>query len=152
ILAEPQKPYYAAAVIQPQGVIMRVALASRYRTLMLVLFPVTLGLGTPVLWLRSLNWPLSIDEMGITLRHLPHPPCRRHLQNSGASPGRWPAGCEDHHCNVRTAGVPKSSRERTDVGSRRRPAGDGAKAPTNTGFTSSCRAVSASSRAFKSIL
>ena len=69
ILAEPQKPYYAAAVIQPQGVIMRVALASRYRTLMLVLFPVTLGLGTAVLWLRSLNLPLSIDEMGITLRH-----------------------------------------------------------------------------------
>ena len=48
---------------------MRVALASRYRTLMLVLFPVTLGLGTAVLWLRSLNLPLSIDEMGITLRH-----------------------------------------------------------------------------------
>src|SRR6516164_4175653 len=48
---------------------MKVALASRYRSLMLILFPVTLGLGTAVLWLRSLNWPLSIDEMGVTLRH-----------------------------------------------------------------------------------
>jgi hypothetical protein len=48
---------------------MKVALASRYRSLMVALFPVTLGLGTAVLWLRSLNWPLSIDETGITLRH-----------------------------------------------------------------------------------
>src|SRR5215813_13049224 len=146
---------------------MRVALASRYRTLMLVLFPVTLGLGTAVLWLRSLNLPLSrngyypsapsprcmgFDPENRPLAQLsgwpsvsdPHPPCRRHLQNSGASPGRWTGGCEDHHRNVRTACVPKSSRERT-VGSQqyhRRPAGDGAKAPTNTGFTSSWGAVS----------
>ena len=48
---------------------MKVALASRYRNLMLALFPATLGLGTAVLWLRSLSWPLSIDEAGIMLRH-----------------------------------------------------------------------------------
>jgi hypothetical protein len=36
---------------------------------MLALFPATLGLGTAVLWLRSLSWPLSIDEAGIMLRH-----------------------------------------------------------------------------------
>jgi hypothetical protein len=48
---------------------MKVALASRYRNLMLVLFPATLGLGTAVLWLRSLSWPLSLDEAGIMLRH-----------------------------------------------------------------------------------
>ena len=48
---------------------MKVALASRYRGLMLVLFPITLGIGTAVLWLLSLNWPLSIDEAGLTFRH-----------------------------------------------------------------------------------
>src|SRR5947209_6580488 len=48
---------------------MKVALASRYRNWMLALFPTTLGLGTALLWLRSLSWPLSIDEAGLTLRH-----------------------------------------------------------------------------------
>jgi hypothetical protein len=47
---------------------MRVALARRYRIWMLLLLPVTLGLGTLVLWLRSLKWPRRIDDCGITLR------------------------------------------------------------------------------------
>src|SRR5580704_7066719 len=47
---------------------MRVVLASRYRFWMLVLLPVTLGLGTALLWLRSLRWPSAIDDGGITLR------------------------------------------------------------------------------------
>src|SRR5215831_11115982 len=49
--------------------IVKVALASRFRKLMLVLFPATLGFGTALLWLRSLSWPLSIDEAGIVFRH-----------------------------------------------------------------------------------
>ena len=48
---------------------MKIALAPRYRNLMIALFPTTLGLGTAVLWLYSLGWPLSIDEGGLTLRH-----------------------------------------------------------------------------------
>lgn len=47
---------------------MRVALAPRYRNLMFVLFPVTLGVGTAALWFRSLNWPLDIDGAGLRLR------------------------------------------------------------------------------------
>jgi len=47
---------------------MKVALAPRYRSWMLLLFPTTLGLGTAALWLRSLNWPLSIDDAGLMLR------------------------------------------------------------------------------------
>jgi hypothetical protein len=35
---------------------------------MLALFPVTFGFGSAALWLRCCNWPLSIDEAGITLR------------------------------------------------------------------------------------
>jgi hypothetical protein len=49
----------------PNRAAQKVALASRYRNLMLVLFPATLGLGTAVLWLRSLSWPLGLDEAGI---------------------------------------------------------------------------------------
>ena len=48
---------------------MKIALAPRYRNLMIALFPTTLGLGTAVLWLYSLGWPLSIDEGGLTLRN-----------------------------------------------------------------------------------
>lgn len=48
---------------------MKVALAPRYRMWMLVLFPTTLGLGTVILWLRSLSWPLNVDESGLTFRH-----------------------------------------------------------------------------------
>jgi len=48
---------------------MKVALAPRYRTWMFVLFPSTLGLGSAALWLHSLNWPLELDEAGLTLRN-----------------------------------------------------------------------------------
>lgn len=48
---------------------MKVALAPRYRTWMFVLFPPTLGLGSAALWLHSLNWPLELDEVGLTLRN-----------------------------------------------------------------------------------
>jgi hypothetical protein len=47
---------------------MKVALASRYRIWMCVLFPMTAGLGTIALWLLSLKWPLRIDERGVTFR------------------------------------------------------------------------------------
>jgi hypothetical protein len=36
---------------------------------MLLLLPTTAGLGTVALWLRSMNWPLRIDEDGVVLRH-----------------------------------------------------------------------------------
>jgi hypothetical protein len=49
---------------------MKIALAPRYRLWMLALLPSTLGLGSAVLWLRSLNWPLDLDEEGLTLRNL----------------------------------------------------------------------------------
>ena len=48
---------------------MKVVLARSYRMWMLVLFPATAGLGTVALWLRSMNWPLRIDEQGVVLRH-----------------------------------------------------------------------------------
>jgi hypothetical protein len=67
-IAKQQEPYCAAAVHPAKGN-MKVALASRYRNLMLVLFPATLGLGTAMLWLRSLSWPLRVDDAGMTLRH-----------------------------------------------------------------------------------
>ncbi len=47
---------------------MKIALAPRYRTWMVLLLPSTLGLGTVVLWLRSLPWPVEIDPTGLTLR------------------------------------------------------------------------------------
>jgi len=48
---------------------MKVALATTYRVWMFALLPATLGVGTLALWAQSLNWPLSVDEDGITLRH-----------------------------------------------------------------------------------
>jgi hypothetical protein len=36
---------------------------------MFVLFPSTLGLASAALWLHSLNWPLELDEAGLTLRN-----------------------------------------------------------------------------------
>jgi hypothetical protein len=48
---------------------MKVALAPRYRTWIFALFPSTLGLGSAALWLHSLNWPLELDESGLTLRN-----------------------------------------------------------------------------------
>jgi hypothetical protein len=47
---------------------MKIALAPRYRTWMVLLLPSTLGLGSAVLWLRSLHWPVDIDPTGLTLR------------------------------------------------------------------------------------
>ena len=48
---------------------MRIALALQYRFWMFALLPTTLGLGTAALWARSLNWPLSVDADGLTLRY-----------------------------------------------------------------------------------
>jgi hypothetical protein len=48
---------------------MKVALAPYYRNWMMALFPTTLGLGTALLWLCTLNCPQSIDETGVTLRY-----------------------------------------------------------------------------------
>lgn len=56
------------SVINSEREVMKVALSFRYRTWMLALLPMTLGLGTAALWIRSLNWPLSLNESGITLR------------------------------------------------------------------------------------
>jgi hypothetical protein len=47
---------------------MKIALAPHYRNWMVALVPMTLGLGTVALWARSLNWPLIVDETGLTLR------------------------------------------------------------------------------------
>ena len=53
---------------------MKVELSLRYRLWMYALAPVTLGLGTAVLWLRSLNWPLGLYVEGLELR------CGRRVQ------------------------------------------------------------------------
>ena len=58
-----------AGVIESGRDAMKVALAPRYRTWMFVLFPSTLGLGSAALWLHSMNWPLELDEAGLTLRN-----------------------------------------------------------------------------------
>ncbi len=47
---------------------MRVGLAPLYRLWMWLLLPTTLGVGTAVLWLRSLTWPHSIDTEALVLR------------------------------------------------------------------------------------
>jgi hypothetical protein len=60
---------YGAGVIESEGNAMKVALAHRYRAWMFVLLPSTLGLGSAALWLHSLNWPLELDEAGLTLRN-----------------------------------------------------------------------------------
>jgi hypothetical protein len=44
---------------------MKAALAPEYRITMFA----TLGLGTAILWARSLRWPCSIDTDGLTLRY-----------------------------------------------------------------------------------
>jgi hypothetical protein len=46
---------------------MKVALARGYRNWMFALLPATLGVGTAVLWARSLRWPRDIDAHGLTL-------------------------------------------------------------------------------------
>jgi hypothetical protein len=63
-----QEYYYVAAVHLSDRGTMKIALAPRYRNWMVALFPMTLGLGTAVFWVRSLNWPLIVDETGLTLR------------------------------------------------------------------------------------
>jgi hypothetical protein len=47
---------------------MKIALAPSYRNWMLLLLPMTFGVGTAALWLFSLKWPLSVDEEGLILR------------------------------------------------------------------------------------
>jgi hypothetical protein len=46
---------------------MKVALAAGYRNWMFALLPTTLGIGTAVLWARSLRWPRKVDANGLTL-------------------------------------------------------------------------------------
>jgi hypothetical protein len=48
---------------------MKVVLAPEYRIWMAILLPATLGLGTAILWARSLRWPSEIDADGLTLRY-----------------------------------------------------------------------------------
>jgi hypothetical protein len=62
--------YYqlVAPVINFPRKAMKVALSPRYRMWMCALFPTTLGVGTAALWIRSLVWPLDVDEAGLTLR------------------------------------------------------------------------------------
>lgn len=48
---------------------MKIVLAPRYRRWMFALLPSTLGVGSAVMWLQTLNWPLSLDDNGITLRN-----------------------------------------------------------------------------------
>jgi hypothetical protein len=48
---------------------MKVALAPRYQTWMLALVPLSLGLGTAFLWLRSLDWPLDVNDEGLIFRN-----------------------------------------------------------------------------------
>src|ERR1700676_4004450 len=60
--------YCGAMSVHARRQAMKVALAPRYRSLMWALLPSTLGLGTAVLWMRNLNWPLRVDADGITLR------------------------------------------------------------------------------------
>lgn len=47
---------------------MKIGFAPHYRFWMLALLPTTLGIGTAILWLRSLNWPRGVDTDGFTLR------------------------------------------------------------------------------------
>jgi hypothetical protein len=47
---------------------MRVNLMPRYRILMCLFVPSTLGFGTAALWARSLSWPHAIDAEALTLR------------------------------------------------------------------------------------
>lgn len=44
---------------------MMVRLAIWYRTLMVLLVPVTFGIGTLVLWLYARQWPKRVDANGI---------------------------------------------------------------------------------------
>jgi hypothetical protein len=55
---------------------MKVALAPSYRNRMFALLPATLGVGTAVLWARSLRWPRNIDADGLTLGYRRRVPWR----------------------------------------------------------------------------
>jgi hypothetical protein len=72
LVAKQQEQYCVATVIYPGRGKMKVALAHRYRSWMLILFPATLGLGTAALWFHSRNWPLNIDEGGVRFRSHRH--------------------------------------------------------------------------------
>ena len=49
------------------GDAVKVALARSYRLWMLALLPATLGFGSAVLWIRSMNWPREINSRGLVL-------------------------------------------------------------------------------------
>jgi hypothetical protein len=48
---------------------MDVRLAQQYRSWMVALLPLTLGLGTLVLWARALRWPRRLERDGMRLRN-----------------------------------------------------------------------------------
>jgi hypothetical protein len=59
---------------------MKVALRRGYRSWMFARLPATLGIGTAVLWARSLRWPRNVDAQGLTLgyrRKVPWRPIER---------------------------------------------------------------------------
>ena len=47
---------------------MDIRLAERYRFWMWLLLPLTLGVGTMVLWAQARQWPRRIDRKGVQLR------------------------------------------------------------------------------------
>ncbi len=47
---------------------VKVALSVEYRIWMFALLPTTCGIGTAILWARSLRWPRSVDAEGIAFR------------------------------------------------------------------------------------
>ena len=103
---------------------MRIALASHDRLWMLALFPATFGFGSAALRLHCCNWPLSLDEAGISLRRqhrvgwnrdVAQLSRRPHLrdsdlllwrseQNSRARPSKWPKRCQGRPRHVREVG------------------------------------------------
>ena len=48
---------------------MDVRLAREYRSWMVALLPLTLGLGTLVLWVRASRWPRRLERDGVRLRN-----------------------------------------------------------------------------------
>ena len=53
--------------MKPDRDSVKVALARSYRLWMLALLPATLGFGSAVLWIRTVNWPREINSRGLIL-------------------------------------------------------------------------------------
>ncbi len=61
-----QKTQGFAGPLPPEAIAIQ--LSAGYRLWMWVLLPLTLGVGTLVLWVMSLGWPRSLDRTALTLR------------------------------------------------------------------------------------